>query len=73
MLETLQEKNLLYAKLSNCELWLREVSLLGHVISSGGKEVDLSKVKVVLQWGTPKLITEVICFLGLVGYYRMFI
>jgi hypothetical protein len=30
------------------EFWLREVSFLGHVISSGGIVVDLSKVDVVL-------------------------
>lgn len=43
MLETLKEKKL-YAKLSKCEFWLKEVSFLGHVISSGGIVVDPSKV-----------------------------
>ena len=48
VLEILQEKKL-YAKLSKCEFWLKEVSFLGHVISSGGTFIDPSKVDVVLQ------------------------
>lgn len=38
----------LYAKLSKCEFWLKEVGFLGHVIYSGGISVDPSKVDVVL-------------------------
>lgn len=47
MLQVLREKHL-YAKLSRCEFWLREVSFLGHVISSGGIAVDPSKVDMML-------------------------
>lgn len=47
VLQTLQE-NKLYAKLSKCEFWLKEVSFLGHVISIGDISVDLLKVDVVL-------------------------
>jgi hypothetical protein len=34
----------LYAKLSKCEFWLKQVAFLGHVISQGGRSVDPSKV-----------------------------
>lgn len=38
-----------------CEFWLKEVSFFGHVISSRGIVVDLSKIDDVLQWfHTPK-------------------
>ncbi|KAK2452132.1 hypothetical protein QL285_011125 [Trifolium repens] len=72
VLRTLQEKKL-YAKLSKCEFWLKEVSFLGHVISSGGIAVDPSKVDAVMKWGTPESVFEIRSFLGLTGYYRRFI
>ncbi|WJX19257.1 hypothetical protein P8452_08970 [Trifolium repens] len=72
VLETLREKKL-YAKLSKCEFWLKEVSFLGHVISSGGIAVDPSKIDAVLEWGTPESVFEIRSFLGLAGYYRRFI
>ena len=72
VLHTLKEKKL-FAKLSKCEFWLREVSFLGRVISKGGIAVDPSKVEVVLQWETPKSVFEIRSFLGLAGYYRRFI
>jgi hypothetical protein len=43
------KKNQLYAKLSKCEFWLKEVSFLGHIISEGGIYVDPSKVNSVLS------------------------
>ncbi|XP_050908927.1 uncharacterized protein LOC127122669 [Lathyrus oleraceus] len=72
VLQVLRDKKL-YAKLSKCEFWLKEVSFLGHVISSGGIAVDPSKIDAVLQWETPKSATEIRSFLGLAGYYRRFI
>ena len=71
VLQVLKEKKL-YAKLSKCEFWLKEVSILGHVISSDGIAVDPSKVEAVSKWETPKSVTEIRSFLGLAGCYRRF-
>ncbi|XP_073225707.1 uncharacterized mitochondrial protein AtMg00860-like [Cicer arietinum] len=51
----------------------QEVSFQGHVISRGGIVVDPAKVDKVLEWKTPKLVTKIRSFLGLVGCYRRFI
>ena len=42
VLEKLRE-NQLYAKFSKCEFWLKEVEVLGHVISGEGIAIDPTK------------------------------
>ena len=37
VLETLRKEHL-YAKMSKCEFWLREVSFLRHIVSLGGSK-----------------------------------
>jgi hypothetical protein len=63
----------LYAKLSKCEFWLKQVPFLGYIISEGGISVDPSKIKDVLSWDTPKSVSNIHGFFGLVGYYRKLI
>jgi len=49
--------------LSQCPFWLKEVSLLGHILSAKGVVVDPSKVQEVLEWKSPISITEIPSFL----------
>ena len=49
----------LYAKFSKCELWLRKVAFLGHILSEDGISIDPSKVQEVLDWKAPTSVTEV--------------
>jgi hypothetical protein len=60
----------LYTKFSKCIFWLKEVLFLGHVISAEGIAVDPSKVQEVLNWKSPKSVTQICIFLGLAGYYH---
>jgi len=39
----------LYAKFSKCEIWLKKVPFLGHILSEEGIAVDLSKVQEVMD------------------------
>ena len=39
----------LYAKFSKCELWLQEVTFLGHVVSGKGISVDPTKVEAIID------------------------
>jgi hypothetical protein len=46
---------------------------LGHVISEEGVEIDPDKIKSIMEWPTPKYVSDIISFMGLAGYYRIFI
>jgi hypothetical protein len=69
VLQRLREHQL-YAKLSKCEFWLREIKFLGHTISQDGVSVDPEKVQEVMDWKPPTTVRQICSFLGLAGYYR---
>jgi hypothetical protein len=72
VLQRLREHRL-YAKLSKCDFWLKEIKFLGHTISQEGIAVDPDKVQEVMNWKPPTIVRQIRSFLGLVGYYRRFI
>jgi hypothetical protein len=63
----------LYAKLSKCEFWLKQVAFSGHIILKGGISVDPSKIHDVLRWNAPTSVGDFQSFHGLAGYYQRFI
>ncbi|XP_043717523.1 uncharacterized protein LOC122665438 [Telopea speciosissima] len=52
---------------------ISQVAFLGHLVSAKGIEVDPGKVQSVVDWETPKSVTDIHSFLGLASYYRRFI
>ena len=64
MLGILREKKL-YAKLSKCEFWVEGVKFLWHVVSQERIVMDLSKIKIVMNWERLTSVTKVRSFLGL--------
>ena len=55
----LLRKEKLYAKLSKCDFWLREVHFLAHVVNEKGIHVDPSKIEAIKNWEAPRTPTEV--------------
>ncbi|GJZ04669.1 putative reverse transcriptase domain-containing protein [Tanacetum coccineum] len=69
----LLKKEELYAKFSKCKFWIPKVQFLGHVIDSQGIHVDPANIESIKYWASPKTPTKIRQFLGLAGYYRIFI
>nr|GFD28986.1 putative reverse transcriptase domain-containing protein [Tanacetum cinerariifolium] len=58
---------------SKCKFWLSSVAFLGHIVSADGITMDSVKVEAITKWPRPTSVTEVRSFLGLAGYYRIFV
>ena len=52
VLQILREKQM-FAKLSKCDFWLKEVSFLGHIVSAEGIRVDPAKIEAIVSWKPP--------------------
>lgn len=56
-----------------CEFLRREVSYLGHLVTSEGVKPNPDKVKCIQKFPQPQNPKDIKSFLGLTGYYRRFI
>ncbi|MCO5575281.1 hypothetical protein L7F22_029081 [Adiantum nelumboides] len=68
----LREHNL-FAKESKCDFLKIEIQYLGHVISSQGVHMDMSKVDAIVHWPHPTNLEELQIFLGLASFYREYV
>ena len=55
------------------KLFQLKTKFLGHVISGRGVEPDPEKVRAVVDWPTPRNLTEAKGFVALASYYRRFV
>ena len=67
------EEQSLYAKMFKCEFGMQEMLYLGHVISTNVVQVQMKKNRAIIDWSTPKNVTELKGFLGLCTYYRRYV
>jgi hypothetical protein len=67
------DQHQLYAKLSKCSFYQKQIHYLGHIISKHGIAVDPDKIESIREWSVSKNVTKFISFMGLAGYYRSFI
>ena len=51
----------------------QEVKYLGFIITTNGVRMDPEKVSCVLDWQTPRNVTDIQCFLRFANFYRRFI
>eukprot|EP00253_Pinus_taeda_P007233 PITA_07233 len=56
-----------------CEFLMNEGIVLGHTISHQGLQVDPNKIVIIKKVPPPQKVRDVRSFLGLAGYYRIFI
>ena len=69
----LLRENRLYGNLSRCDFYKDKIHYLGRIISNEGLYVDPKKIEVVMNWPTPRNVTDVRSFMGLAEYYKRFI
>lgn len=60
-------------KPEKCCLLPQHVPFIGHILSAEGVSTDPEKVSAVKSWPPPTNVSELLVFLGRIGYYRKFI
>ncbi|GAV86283.1 hypothetical protein CFOL_v3_29715 [Cephalotus follicularis] len=63
----------LNAKLRKCTFDQSTIEYLGHIISKNGVQPDPMKLQAVMAWPSPTNVKQLRGFLGLTGYYRIFV
>ena len=49
------------------------INYQGHIVLEEGILVEPENIEAIMNWPTPKNVSEVRSFMGLAGYYRRFI
>ena len=67
------KKHDLYLKPEKCVFDQKRIEFLGVILERGTIQMDLAKVKGVVDWPPPQNVTDIHSFLGFTGFYRYFI
>jgi hypothetical protein len=63
----------LFIKAEKCEFHHSTISFLGYIIAAGNIQMDLEKVRAVVDWPQPTSRVQLQHFLGFTNFYRRFI
>ncbi|MCO5548078.1 hypothetical protein L7F22_001535 [Adiantum nelumboides] len=72
VLEILRQHQL-YAKENKCTFCSPQLRYLGFIIFDDGILVDPEKIKDIVEWPQPSSVSKVHGFLGIMGWYRIFV
>ena len=72
VLEKLKQAGL-YLDINKCQFHVKEVKYLRLIITTKGLKMDSKKIKIIVNWKTPRCVKDVQAFLGFVNFYRRFI
>jgi hypothetical protein len=67
------EKEELYAHPEKCIFGAEKIEFCGHEVTQGTTRPLRDKVRLILDWPTPKTVHQVRQFLGLASYYRKYV
>jgi hypothetical protein len=72
VLEALEKADMrLYPE--KCIFYAKEIEFFGYILIQDKIKIDPAKVKAVLDWPIPKIVTEIQEFMGFANFYRRFI
>ena len=63
----------MFAKFRKCDFFKDKIQYLGDAVSKDEISVDPDKIKAITEFPVPKNVTNIISFMGVIGYYRKFI
>jgi hypothetical protein len=59
--------------LNKCEIAKTSIGFLGQVVSRDGTQLDQHKIKAIIEFPIPIIVTNVRVFLGLTKYYQNYV
>jgi hypothetical protein len=68
----IMEEQSLFSEEANCKFRMTKILYQGHVIGVEGVKVHQEKIHAILDWPTPRSLTDLRGFFGLRNYYSRF-